>query len=293
MKTRATITLMLALILLPAVCGAQGRKRNVEKEIEGSLEFSDEYLDTVRVRKDVEINDYAMFGVNYGATFSRMSFNPPKTQGWRFTRDYYSVIFTKYCKMFGYMPYFGLTIGAAHGYEGFMSAVNEETGSATYIEVKIPDYPTNLPASEVEYEVAEAMMLASFHYDMQYVKLLADAGIYGGYRLNVTRISPWSSLPDGFADAFMDYENRFDYGLQGGVGVALVLDPVELRIGAMLRYSWSSIYQPDYNSEVYYRFAYPFDVIPTVGLYVHFGKRRGKTGAMLRREAREIVYGKN
>lgn len=286
------IILALAAAVLLSAPSAHGQKRQKDS-LDESLVFTDEYLDTVNVRGNVQINDYVMLGVNYGATFSRMSFNPPKTQGWRFTKDYYSVMLTKYGKMFGYMPYFGLTLGAAHGYEGFMTAINKETGSSSYIEVKIPDYPTNIPVTEVQYEVVEGMLLASFHYDMEHVKLLADAGIYGGYRLDVQRVTPWASRPEGLEDSFFDYENRFDYGLQGGAGVAFVLDPVELRLGAMVRYSWSSIYQADYNSDVYYRFAYPFDVIPTVGVYVHIGKRRGKTTAMLRKEAHDIVYGEN
>ena len=70
-----------------------------------------------------------------------------------------------------------------------------------------------------------------------------------------------------------------------------MFDPVEIHIGAMLRWSWSSLYQPDYASPYYYRYAYPLDVIATVGVHFQLTKRSGKTTQQLRREAKEIVYG--
>ena len=43
-------------------------------------EYSDIYLDTVKVDRVFEINDYSMIGVEYGVSFNRMTFNPPYTQ---------------------------------------------------------------------------------------------------------------------------------------------------------------------------------------------------------------------
>lgn len=255
---------------------------------EQGLIYTDEFLDTVVIRRDAGLNDYAMVGVNYGVTFSRMLFNPPKGQSWKFSRDYCSVMFAKYGKMFGYMPYFGLAFGFAHGYEGFLTAVNKETGSNTFIEYRWGE--ARFPVTELSYEVVEAPLLAEFHYDMDYLKLIADAGIYGGYRYNVRRNSIYAIPEDMYTD-FYAYENKFDYGLQGGLGIAFVFDPLELRLAAGVRYSWSSIYQADYNDEVYYRFAYPFDLMATVGVYVHLGRRRGRTVKDLRKQAYEIVYG--
>ena len=60
-----------------------------------------------------------------------------------------------------------------------------------------------------------------------------------------------------------------------------------------LRYSWSSLYEPDYASEYYYRFAYPLDIVITAGIYFQLTKRSGKSRAALRREAYDSVYNPN
>ena len=72
-----------------------------------------------------------------------------------------------------------------------------------------------------------------------------------------------------------------------------MFDPVEIHINALVRWSWSSLYDPDYASPYYYRYAYPMDGILTVGVHFQLTKRSGKTSQALRQEARAIVYGTN
>ena len=72
-----------------------------------------------------------------------------------------------------------------------------------------------------------------------------------------------------------------------------MLDPVEIHVNALIRWSWSSLYDPDYASKYYYRYAYPMDAIVTVGVHFQLTKRSGKTSQALRREAKAIVYGTN
>ena len=95
-------------------------------------------------------------------------------------------------------------------------------------------------------------------------KILAQAGVYGGWRNSISRSGP--NLDPQFEHAFRPYEHRWEYGLQGGAGFALMFDPVEIHFNALVRWSWSSLYDPDYYSEIYYRYAYPLDVIATVGV---------------------------
>ena len=92
-------------------------------------------------------------------------------------------------------------------------------------------------------------------------------------------------------DSFYPFENRWDYGIKGGVGFGLMFDPVEIHINAHLRYGFGSLYEPDYYSRYYYRFAYPIDVVISAGIHFQLTKRRGKTSAQLRKEARDLVYG--
>ena len=82
-----------------------------------NVEFADEYtladiqamsnaqLDTINVKKKLNINDYTMFGVQYGVGLSQVMWNPTQKQEMVFTPVNFGVTFTKYQKMFGYMPY--------------------------------------------------------------------------------------------------------------------------------------------------------------------------------------------
>ena len=226
------------------------------------------------------INDYTMIGVNYGVTFSNMMYTPSRhNRAWQFMPNYVSVTFTKYSKMFDNIPMFGLVLGVAHGYEGFGFKRDPETGRSQDVD----------GAEQAMIEVFEIPAIAQIHVDFYPGKILANVGIYGGWRNSISRSGP--NLDPQYEHAFHDYENRWDYGLEGGAGFALMFDPFEIHFNAMIRWSWSSLYRPDYASPYYYRYAYPFDAIFTVGVHFQLTKRSGKTNRQLRDEARSIVYG--
>lgn len=257
-------------------------------QTEPAPEFTDDYLDTVQVRKSDVINNYSMIGVNFGVTFSQMSFNPPMRQEMLFNPQYFSIMFTHHEKLFDLVPNYAFQIGIAYGKEGYRFKADKQTGAINNID----------GATEAVMSVVEVPALAMFHADAGILKIMACAGFYGGYRIDITR-SGGTVSPD-LVHSFKDTDIRFDYGLQGGAGIAFMFDPVELHFNALVRYSWSSIYTPDSSpgaySKYYYRYAYPFDVMVTAGLHFQLSKRKGKTSAMLRREAREIVeerYGIN
>lgn len=233
------------------------------------------------VRNYADINDYSLIGVNFGVTFSQMSFNPPVKQTWLYNPYYASVFFTHYLKMFGYMPYFGYKIGFAVGKEGYKFKKNKDTGLTHKID----------GATQARMDIVEIPFLAHMHFDALHFKIMADFGLYGGYRRTIERTG--ETVLDDLRSSFKSTDRRWEYGLQGGAGLGIVFDPVEIHFNAALRYSWSSIYTPDsspskYN-QYYYRFAYPLDLIITAGVHFHLTKRTGKTSASLRRTAREIV----
>jgi hypothetical protein len=110
-----------------------------------------------------------------------------------------------------------------------------------------------------------------------------------GYRLGITRVG--ESVTPGLENSFSAKDYRWDYGLYGGLGFAIVFDPVEIHFNAIGHlWSWGSLYIPNYHSEYYYSFAYPLDINFTVGIYFQLGKRFGKTTRQLKKEAYEIVY---
>ncbi len=263
-----------------------------------------EYLDTVNINRRVVINDYHMIGVQYGVSFNRMLFNPGKNETFLFTPVNYGVVFTHYGKMFDYMPYFGYQVGVFYGRDGYKTKANKEGVM-----------PTVDGMEQGIYEYIEVPAMAHMHADVGLVKLMANLGIYGGYRLKVHRTisEGWENYtfnvndpyrpaePEDkiygkdypikdYTERFYPFDNRLDYGLKGGVGIALMLSPVEIHVTGQVRWAWSSLYQQDYYHKYYYRFAYPLDFILSVGLHFQLTKRTGKTNAQLRREARELVY---
>lgn len=255
-----------ALATVSLLCAAQ------EEETADSLFFNEPVSDM--------INDYSLIGVNYGMTFSNMYFSPSKhNRSYVMTPNYISVTYTKYEKMFGYLPYFGLVLGAAYGHEGFAFKPNKETG-------KVQDVDG---ASWCSMSVLEIPAMMQLHLDADPAKIMANVGVYGGWRQTISRTG--ASLDKRYANSFRSYENQIDYGLQGGVGFGLMFDPFEIHFNAMVRWSWSTFYEPDYASKYYYNYAYPFDFMATVGIHFQLTKRRGRTTSAIKQQARKIVYG--
>ena len=243
---------------------------------------TNEALDTINIRKELKLNDYAMIGVQYGAGLSQVMWNPSQKQDFVFIPYNFGVTFTKYGKMFGYMPYFGFQAGLFYTQEGYRFEYNEEN-KYTY---------KGEGAEKAVMDVVELPLLAHLHMDFWRMKLIAEIGCYAGYRLKIQRFPGQTGMvsPD-VEHSFLETDNRFDYGLKGGVGFGLVFDPVEIHIKAHYKHSFSSLYEPDYYSEYYYRFAYPSNIIVSAGVHIHLSKRTGSTKAQLKNEARRMVYG--
>ena len=241
--------------------------------------FSDEYLDTVKMKKAKSINDYTMIGVQYGVSLSQMRFNPTKRQGMLILPYNFGITYTRYGKMFGYMPYFGFQTGVLFGQDGYVFKKNKETG----------DYNESVDgATKAVYSYAEVPLLPHLHIDVWHLKLIVNLGLYAAYRLEVEREG--ERLDPQYANTFYDYDRRFDYGAKAGAGIGLILDPIEFHIQATYRASLGSLYRPNYYSEYYYRFAYPSDILITAGIHIQLTKRTGKTKAALKKEAKALIY---
>ena len=256
-------------------------------------EFADEYtladiqamsnaqLDTINVKKKLNINDYTMFGVQYGVGLSQVLWNPTQKQEMVFTPVNFGVTFTKYQKMFGYMPYFGFQAGVFYAREGYQFKYNQNNNYIYKVE----------GAEKALIDVVEAPILFQFHYDMWNFKIMANIGCFAGYRLSIQRFPGETGyVKEELMNSFKDTDRRWDYGIKGGVGFALVFDPVEVQFQVAYKHSLSSLYEPDHYSEYYYRFAYPSNIVASVGLNFHLSKRTGRTKAELKKMAKELVY---
>ena len=140
----------------------------------------------------------------------------------------------------------------------------------------------------------EVPLLFQFHYDMWNFKIMAQVGCYGGYRLGIERFpGKTGNVSEELRYSFKDTDRRMDYGIKGGVGFALVFEPVEIHFQAMYKHSLATLYEPDHYSQYYYRYAYPQNIIVSVGTHFHITKRSGKTKAEIKKLAKDMVYNKD
>ena len=240
--------------------------------------LSDEVIDRYDMNKRKKINDYSMVGVQYGVGLSRTLLQPEiAKEDMIFIPYNIGVLYTRYGKMFGYMPYFGFQAGLFFTQEGYKFRHDSKKHTV----------PVYLGAQSAVMDVVEVPLLAHCHADFWKMKLILNAGLYAGYRLNIHRYAPTiedeglqyvNLTPDyGFDSVSMErefasFENRFDYGIKGGVGFGFIFDPVEIHVQAMYRYSYQQ------------------NIVVSVGLHFQLGRRVGKTRRQLREEARAFVY---
>ncbi len=260
--------------------------------------LSNDVIDSYDLKKKKVINDYSMIGFQYGAALTRTYLTPEMAKEDMFLVPVnVGVTFTKYGKMFGYMPYFGIQVGLFYTREGYKFRYDSKKNIV----------PVFLGAQKAVMDVVEMPVMAHCHVDFWKMKLFLNAGLFLGYRLTIHRYAPemsgtegllytnltpsYDALNEEYANKFTDFEKRFDYGVKGGVGFAFVFDPVEIHIQAMYKHSFASLFSADYNSTYYYRYSYQQNIIVSVGLHVQLGKRVGKSKAQIRREAMEFANG--
>lgn len=287
MKKLSIILSILFILPFTIINAREIKKDTVNVEISFTDTFTNEFLDTVKIEKKLKLNDYSMIGIQGGVGLSQVMWNPKFKQEMILMPVNFGITYTKYGKMFGYMPYFGFQIGLMYAQEGYQFKADKDDP------VKIPT--TIQGADRAVYDVIEMPVLSHFHFDMLRMKIIANLGFYAGYRLKIHRF-PYGgeySNPEYAANQFefLETDRRWDYGIKGGVGFGFVFEPFELHLKAMYKYSLSSLNEPDTYSKYYYRYAYPSNIIISAGLHFHLSKRTGKTKAELKKEAKALVYG--
>jgi len=241
--------------------------------------FNDLYLDTVVVKKKNLINDYTMIGVQYGVGVVSAMYNPNRSQRFALAPVNFGVTYTRYGKMFGFMPWFGFQAGVYYGTDGYRFKHDKETDEPVYTESK---------ADKALISTIDGTMNAHAHFDFWKLKLIVNVGYYLGYRLDINRYLNNEVI----STSFEEYDRRFDYGVKGGVGFGIVLDPIEFHVTAMYKQSFQNLFEPNYKSDIYYRYAYPYGVTINAGIHVQLTKRVGKTTHQIKAEAKEAVFNK-
>ena len=282
---KVVLPLLLALFTAALPLTAQdGRKK---KAIDLDQEFfhlpdsvTDDYLDNTPLPKKARINDYWIVGAHGGVSLAHGFFNPPRQVSFYLNQPVYGFSITRFATMMNTFPNLGMELGFQHNYEGYQFKVFEVDGRKYISDID--------GANEATIEVPEVFLVTHGHIDMgQYAKINLKAGIFGGYRMSITRSGQYMS--EDIADSFQDTDNRWTYGVQGGLGLGFMVDPVEIHLNVQVKWGWSPYYQPNKYSPYYYRFAYPLDGAVTLGVYYQLTKRRGHTHGQLRRLAREVL----
>ena len=280
--------LLTALIAAVLPLSAQEKKETKKKHtIDLDEEFfhlpdsvTDDYLDNANLPKAAKINDYWIVGVHGGVSLEHGYFNPSRDVHFYPRLPVYGFSITRFATMMNTFPNLGMEVGFQHNYEGYKFK-EFEMGGATYIH----DIDG---ANEAYMEVPEVFVLTHGHLDMgRFVKINVKGGMYGGYRMNITRVG--KNVDSEYVNAFYDTDNRWTYGIQGGLGLGLMLDPIEFHVGVQIKWGWSPFYPPDKYNPYHYRYAYPLDGAVTFGVYYQLTKRRGHTRTSLRRMARQYV----
>ncbi len=294
--SKKLISILLPLLVLAYSAEAQNRKEAIQLDegrkevVEVTDTLTDAFLDSLEIKKDLKINDYTMIGVQYGVGLSQVMWNPKKEQRMMFVPINVGLTWTRYGKMFGYMPYFGIQAGIFYAREGYQLTQDPEKEGSNHVE----------GADRVIMDILEVPVLAHCHIDFWKMKLMINLGLYGGYRMSIKRtfLPQFNENPEyahlwEWENKFKPTDNRFDFGIKGGVGIGFVFDPIEIHIQAMYKHSLSSLYQPDYNSRYYYKYAYPSNLIISAGIHFQLTKRVGKTKMQIKRQAKLDAYGKN
>lgn len=291
MRKYALISL-LAVLLCCIIAPAQ--------EKSASLPTADPHLtiDTSYVTSVKALNDYTLIGLRYGVALSMASFDPTRNQEMVFVPLNVGITYTRYGKIFGYMPYFGIQLGAFYTRDAYKFK-KSDSGFSDHI----------LGATTAQIETIEIPASAHFHFDFWKMKLMVNLGIFGGYRLSIKR---GGYLKDGYGVSYDDPEHssgywkyrnsfhpneiRWDYGIKGGVGFGFIFDPIEIHVTADYKYSLGYLHQPnvnarsmehDANSKYYYNWTCPTNIVISLGIHYQITSRTGTPRKELRRQARE------
>ena len=229
------------IVSLLCFCGLSRAQVNLEEEFFSLPDsVTNSYLDSVKVNIAAP-NDYWMLGVFGGASLQYGYFNPDRYVLWQPQYPVLGFSVVRHFTMFGIFPNMGMEMGAQLNYEGYEFKRNGETGYRF----------TESGAYKACMTVPEVFFLSHFHLDMgEHFKVIAKIGIYGGYRTRIHRVldEDYAGIEEyeKYVDTFRDYDRRFTYGVEGGIGLGLMFNPFEFHLMVNGKWGWNSFWMPNY-----------------------------------------------
>ena len=201
------------------------------------FDMPNDFADIDTVAPPAKFKSIHMVGVSYGVNLSGVTSTPKIGQERIWTFNNIGVSYTYYHAMWDHLFNFGLSVGAKHGYEGYASSYD------TYGETC---------------EIIEIPLISQFKIDFSRFRLLINIGTYGGYRLSTDK-----------EGGFDKYDQRYDYGVIGGGGFAVVFKPIEIHIEGNYKYAFASMYQTNKISDIYWLYTYPQNIMISASVHVH------------------------
>ena len=201
------------------------------------FEMPDDFAELDTLDRPAKFKSIHMIGASYGVNWSGVTSSPGLGQDRVLTYNNIGIQYTYYHALWDQLFNFGLQVGAKHGYEGYTSTTEG------YGEIC---------------EILEFPLTAQFHIDFSVFRLLINIGTYGGYRLSTDR-----------EGGFDQYDQRYDYGVLGGLGLAVVFKPFELHVEGYYKYAFASMYHTNKFSDLYWLYTYPQNIMLSASLHFH------------------------
>lgn len=222
------LAIFAALLLMPLLASAQ----DIETFI---FDMPDDFSEIDTVAPPKKFKSIHMIGVQYGVNYSNVIATPSIGEEAVWTYRNAGVYYTYFHALWDYLFNFGLQVGVKYGEQGYSSAYSQYGETCTVVEMPI---------------------LSKFKVDFSRFRLLLNLGPFIGYRLSTDK-----------EGGFDNYDQRYAYGIMGGLGLAVVFKPFEFHIEGNYQYSLGSMYHTYKYSDIYWLYAYPSNIAITASLH--------------------------
>ena len=226
---------IISVILLTLISVSPLRAQDDTVKIQPGIQW-----DTAIVVKPTHKPEH-LIGVRYDYSFTGVSMTPEMGTKSINSPVNIAVLYTYYHPLWSVIDIFGIQTGLRYTTYGF---VNSEY---------------NFERFQQTVSVIELPLISAFHVDIgEHFRILLSLGPFIGYRFATTK-----------ENGFDCFDNRVDYGVQGGAGLAYIIGKrFELHLEGTFHYSLSMLYHPEKMSSSSWIYSYPWQASISFG--VHF-----------------------
>lgn len=235
MRPLQSIILAIIVLLLPLQAFGQNMSKDSIDKIKPGVQW-DTAVKVLTMKSPEHLigvrYDFAFTGVHITPDMGIKSINSPVNV---------AILYTYYNPLWGAYDFFGLQTGIRYTRYGF---VNDRYQFENF---------------EQTVSVIELPLLSAFHVDLgEHFRILISLGPFLGYRFATTK-----------ANGFDCYDNRVDYGIVGGLGLAYIFNKrFELHLEGAFHYSLSMLYHPEKITSAAWIYSYPWQASISLGFHV-------------------------